>query len=506
MRLNAKRREGVAWLIVFLFLAWWVHFWPTFHAANEAIRLYFVQAVVDHGTPVIDEPMKRYRQKNSDRAEFEGESYMDKAPGLSYLAMPVYWVATRVLDMSTEFPDLPKLMHLLLLFGVVIPAVFGAWCVRRLVLAETHNDTAAWFAAIGTAIATPYALYGTLFFGHTPAAACAIASVWASRRNVYVAGAFAGGMVFIDTATCVLATAIGIWVGVRNRSFRNVLEFGVGGLPFIAAQLAYNTWLFGEPHHFAYSYKASADLKAIHDKGLFGFDIPRWDALWGLTFGGMRGLFFHSPVLLLALLGGRKAVGLLLICAAHFLWIACFVDWPAGASYGPRHLVPIVPLLMVCAGQAVARILGLRWVSAPLLVFSAALTLAVIATFPYAPGAFDIPLVQQGLPMFVERHFSPNVMGLEGVAALVFPLLALVALAALLVGKQRRVWALGLGGVLLFGLTLLYQPRLTDKQLRSRAFAEALMGHPETGKTLCEDRDGMRWAERAWQCVPKRKR
>ena len=76
-------------------------------------------------------------------------------------------------------------------------------------------------------------------------------------------------MVLIDTPTAILATAIGIWVLVETRSLRAMVEFGIGGIPPVAMQLAYNTWIFDSPFTFAYAHKASGDLATIHEQGLF---------------------------------------------------------------------------------------------------------------------------------------------------------------------------------------------------------------------------------------------
>ncbi len=486
------------WLVLgglLLFYSWFVHFWPTFHAANESIRLYFVSSVVDHGTPAVDEVLERYGGRNVDRAEFEGHSYLDKAPGLSFAVMPLYWVLTR-LGMSTEFVDLPALYHLLLIFGVAIPAVLGVYWVHGIVLEQTEgDDRAAWTAALVLGLATPYALYATLFFGHTPAAVLGIGSLYYLRRDMFVtAGALAGAMVLVDTATCVLATILGLYAGIKTRRLECMIRFGLGGIPFVGAQLAYNTWLFGEPFRFAYSYKAAADLAAIHEQGFMGFRLPSAEALVGLSVGPMRGLFYHAPVLLIGLLAFRRARFLAVAVGVYFLWIACFVDWPAGASYGPRHLVVLAPLLAVGVGLALHGDPRLRWVVPGLAVASFAATWAMIATFPYAPGGFDAPLVQLGFPMVAERHFSPTLFGLPALASL----LVIGGIVAVLKPSRRTLLA-GLAGVVLIAAAVLARPEDSRMSLGSRCFVECLTEHPETGKALCEEASG-RWVERACVC------
>ncbi|MEC8023675.1 MAG: hypothetical protein VX223_07035 [Myxococcota bacterium] len=492
---------------VFLLLSYWVHFWPTFHAANESIRLYFVQAVVDYGSASVDEPRQRYGMTNVDKAHYQGHDYMDKAPGLSLLVIPVYWIATRIFGMSTEFSDLPNLSYLLLLFGVVIPGTLGAYAVYRVIQSRAGPskpvEEAALFGAIIVGLASPYALYCTLFFGHGPAAALGAMSIAMLNRQRYLAGMLAGAMVLVDTPAAVLAFGLGIWVLIRTRSLRAMIEFGIGGIPPIAIQLAYNTWLFDSPFTFAYAHKASGDLATIHAQGLFGFSIPTIERLYGLSFGSERGLFFHAPVLLLAFFGGPRAKPFLVLSLVYFLWIAAFVDWQAGASYAPRHLTPVVPLLAIAAALSLLQQPKLRVIAPALLVYSALVTFSMISTFPYAMIPFDAPILEQALPMLGSGAISPNILGLTSYMALLPPIGLAVLLCGLL--SVRRSLLAGFVGLACFlMLAAAPVPLTTAAKIDSLTRATAFNGYAPVAKNICHSHNGYRWIERAWACVPKR--
>jgi hypothetical protein len=79
--------------------------------------------------------------------------------------------------------------------------------------------------------------------------------------------------------------------------------------------------------------------------------------LVGLLFDGERGLLWFSPLLLLGMVGWRRAfverpgrviatagAGILL---AYYLVTALWVDWRGGSGYGPRLLVPVLPVLAI---------------------------------------------------------------------------------------------------------------------------------------------------------------
>jgi hypothetical protein len=50
-------------------------------------------------------------------------------------------------------------------------------------------------------------------------------------------------------------------------------------------------------------YRYSELYTTQHSAGFLSLSYPRLDALWGITFGSYRGLFFISPILLLAVVG-----------------------------------------------------------------------------------------------------------------------------------------------------------------------------------------------------------
>jgi hypothetical protein len=511
--MSSRGRATVFVALAFLY-AYFVHFWPSFLSDQESIRFYLVQAVVEEGTLAIDAPMARYGLQIVDHATFEGRSYLDKAPGLSFASVPLYWLLTRTFGMSTRPRELPWLLYPLRLLGVTLPALLGVWWVRRLVLERTRDERAAWTAALVLALATPYALYSTLFFAHATAAALGVGSFYlVTRARCGAAGALAGAMVLVDTATAPLALMLGVYAGLRERSLADLLRFGLCGAPFVAVQLAYNTWCFGAPLRFAYAYKANPHLSALHERGVYGFGLPSLEAIWGLTFGAKRGLFHHAPVLLLGLAGlrptgvgaqRRDAWALLLIVACYSLWIFGFRDWTAGGAYGPRHLTPVVPFLAAATGLASARLGWTRQALPGLAVASFAATWIMIATFPYADVVLAAPLAQQGLPMLAAGHFSPSLgswFGLPREWSWAPVVLVFGGMLALLRPSWRAL-ALGLPGLALLGaLVLLARPADDPLVTRSLARSEAMLGYPEAGRRICEAA-GMRWVGRRWDCVP----
>ncbi len=410
-----------------------VHFWPDMHTANEAIRLYFVQAAVDHHELSVDRVLARYRMENLDRSVKDGKSYLDKAPGLSLLAIPPYWVLTR-LGFSTELARMPYLSHFLLLLVVAIPCVLGAGATFSSALELGGDARAARRAALLLGIASPYAIYATLFFGHAACAACLAGAFWVAQRVrhglcderwLLASGALAGLMVLIETPAALLGLGLSIYVALAHRSPRALALFGVGAAPFLAIQITYNWALFGGPFAFAYGYKSDRMQAASHARGLFGIALPRLENVARLLVGSTRGLFFGWPVLLLSvpgLVAMRKRRDLrpewwtiTLLPIGYVLAISSFADWRAGAAYGPRHLVPVVPLLVLPLAFVRDRVSTMLLPG--LAGFSFFSAFAPIVTFPYAMEQFDNPVFEQALPLLADGYLGPSLLSWLGAPA-----------------------------------------------------------------------------------------
>ena len=132
--------------------------------------------------------------------------------------------------------------------------------------------------------------------------------------------------------------------GQSRRWLRQLVLFGLPIALFLAALLATNWYRFGSP--FATGYTQFVVARQTFTANL----IP---ALRGFLLGPQKSLFLHFPVFFLALPGwvgfARKyrwdAITIALIGLVVFLVVSAYVLWRGGAGYGPRYLLPILPLL-----------------------------------------------------------------------------------------------------------------------------------------------------------------
>lgn len=100
--------------------------------------------------------------------------------------------------------------------------------------------------------------------------------------------------------------------------------------------------------------------------GSFHFDSPQ---IWGVLFSVQKGVFFWSPILLLALAGLAMTRGAarnfvlpsVLVFAANVYLIASWFDWQFGGSYGHRGFVDAFPFLAIGLAAFLARASAQRW-------------------------------------------------------------------------------------------------------------------------------------------------
>lgn len=347
-------------------------------------------------------------------------AYNNKPPGLAMLAAIPY-AALHAIEVRRGAPiDAWHVMTLnVWLLTVVACAIPGALIPAVVYRYARRADAApswALFAALSTAFATIVFPYATVFYAMLPAAlALLLAFVWRDEHPI-LAGAAAGiaVMCFYVASFAVLAIAVDLLLRSRARTLR----FIAGGVPFAILLAAYHTLCFGAPWRASLAGKNSFAQK----DALFGFfRFPSLDATWGLTFSEYRGLFFVSPVLLLSFAGamvmlrrGALRRDALVIGAAALLTllaIASFTGWEAGFAFGPRHLLPALPLAALPLAFLRGRVLAA--IAIALATVSASMQFIAAAVDVQPNAAIARPFRDYLLPEFLAGRISANTQSVD---------------------------------------------------------------------------------------------
>jgi len=332
-------------LILACLLGCYGYFFPRWADWNQNSRLDLTLAIVEQGRFEIDD----YYQNTGDYAVYGGHIYTDKAPGTSFLGVPIYAIYRAVARLPVVDRLITRLsgsealratlreegtgllqekvyqagaLYALVLSTVALPsALLGVMLFRflgRLGLSTGLRGGLVLAYGLAT-IAFPYS---TVFYGHQIAAVLLFATfalVYRVRsgelgaRWLWLVGALIGLTVITEYPALVATGLLVVYLlwGLAARESRSaarlarlwggICRVALGGLPFALLLGYYNNACFGSP--IASSYRYLGRFPEISNTGFLGFSAPSWEAFWGITFSLYRGLFPMSPFLLLAVPG-----------------------------------------------------------------------------------------------------------------------------------------------------------------------------------------------------------
>jgi len=197
------------------------------------------------------------------------------------------------------------------------------------------------------AFATPLWIYAKFGYPQPLATALLLATTlftWqgATRER---ACTLAGTMLALGIMTrhefIVLIAPLTVWIAAtspsRTELVHRLRRFLPPVLIALAAWMTFNAWRFGNPLRVGFQPQLSVD----------GF--------WGFLFSPGGSLFLYAPITTVAIFAWirfrredmRAAALLGSVSLTLFVVYALQADWAGGRSYGPRYLVPIVPLLLI---------------------------------------------------------------------------------------------------------------------------------------------------------------
>lgn len=412
------RDRGTAallFLLVWLSVAWFGSWeWNP----NTATRMFAAISLVEDGDATID----AFAPLTIDKAVFGDHVYMDKAPGMTLMALPAVAVANagtgeRSAGWPKWFgaPELGQFLRLRTRLAVASgPALLTALAAVLLFdwgAALTGSRAAGLFGALGYALGTPIWGWSATLFGHAPVAALFVIAAWClwrategGRRRLALAGGVAlGWAVAIEYQAVLAGSAIAAWAvrraWRREDRWRLLIPAAIGGIAALLPVAVYNIVAFGTVLRVGYS--GVQGFEGMR-QGLFGLGWPSPRVLIELLIGDRRGLFWVAPVLLVAPLGlaaladRRETRGVAAMAAGVTLIVllvnAAYVYWDGGNAIGPRHAMPMIGLLALGLAPwwAELRTPG-RIAAALLLAGSAAINWAIAAADVFAPPEYRWP-------------------------------------------------------------------------------------------------------------------
>jgi len=437
MHMKSTDKSLAVALLLLLFSVYLVTYSGSLHSSDGQAMFSVSETIVRRGAYDINQI--RWMGLQQGTFGLDGNLYCRKGPGTSLVALPLAWLGLVV-------PAWGVIQTTMLLNALVtaLTATLIFIYVRRL----GYGQSAAWVTAmvfgLGT-IAWPYTKY---FFSEPLTGFCLLAAAYftlprgfspdegPSWQGCLFAGFFLGLAVATRFANAVLLPIYGglllfyllrrrgltSWSALRSTpsllfsaTWRQLLAWAIPLMVWGALLAAYNYLRFGSPVITGYLPEES-------------FSAPWMTGILGLLVSPGRGLIFFCPILLACLPAlphfvrrhRTESVFFLLTAGCYVMLYGKWFMWHGGFAWGPRFLLPIIPLLCIILAPLVERLQGKsRAAFWALLAVSAAVQLPGLSVhFIHHQEA----LLKTGLPLFDPiTFFHPRYGQLWGTLAFLKP-------------------------------------------------------------------------------------
>lgn len=462
--MNTRRVAEI--LLVFLISLLASGYFHSQDDVNSNSRLALVKAIVEQDRFAIDS-YQGGAFKTGDESFFGGHYYTDKGIGSSLLGAEFYSLIY-ILRGGAGHPLSDDALKFLITFlAISFPYAFLAPILYSLVRQISGSARYALLISLAISIGTALYIYSAAYYGHSLVALLLFAAfyIWFTMKSTgfirpimaFCSGCLLGFAVITEYPAAAIALVIAAYIlfvlYIRKKllAWRIYAALFLGVMIPAGALLLYNYSVFGNPLTLGYSFETVGVFRAVEHTGFMGLGPPRLGILFYMTVHTTMGIFWQSPILLLAFPGwiamwrGRtfrlEAIISGCVVLVYFVALSGYSVWWGGLAFTPRHILPALPFL----GVPLAFLAGkLRRSAFVLTIISILQMLVVIATRYDGLGNITIAY-SQGLlykmfqnstiysvyvPNFLAAKLVPNLgqklFGLTGYASL-FPLIAVQA-------------------------------------------------------------------------------
>ncbi|MBN1977762.1 MAG: glycosyltransferase family 39 protein [Anaerolineae bacterium] len=282
----------------------------------------------------------------------DGRYYAQYGVGQSLLAVPFYLLGRgihRLTGWGTE--GFVTRAAVMLLNPVALAGAGGVlYCLARRL---GYGGGAAVGVALVAGLATPLLVYGETFFSEPLVALALLVAVWAALAGSEGAasawincGAALGVAVLVKPVAAVAAPAFLVFAALRKEGRWRAVTLLASPLALALAGVGcYNVARFGSP--FDTGYRTAA------------WGVPPWVGLAGLLWSPGKGLLWYCPPVLLGLAGfvplmRRRPRAMILLGGVAGLYLlvhSVYNHWHGSGAWGPRLILPILPLLILPAAE-----------------------------------------------------------------------------------------------------------------------------------------------------------
>lgn len=310
-----------------------------------------------------------------------GKFYSWAQPGLAIITLPFYKIGSVV--------NLGQIFTFLFMLTVAILNAWLLYYISTKIFSLKQNISL--IISVTFALGTNAWIYALKFLPHHFLVLFILVLfilIWKFKnteiyKNKYLIGSLVwsifGLSIFFDYPNIVVLSPLIFYFfliswknKIKNSDLKIFFKTSIFLFLFLALLATYNHSVFGDWKQMANTipspldlnkFRTAEELKELHDTKNNIFKIFRLDRMpQGIHIQLTRpetGLFFFSPILILALLGIKlrkkddlklEKIVLLLIILVNILLYSSFGDPTGGWVYGPRYLVPTAALLSIFVG------------------------------------------------------------------------------------------------------------------------------------------------------------
>jgi hypothetical protein len=337
---------------------------------NGNSRFDLIFASVQEGRLAIDDYYNQPGYKTgNDRAFYEGHYYSDKAVGPAVIGAiiyePIYWFQNTVHPLSH---NTVKMILTFLIIG--LPSAIAGTLMFILCLYISGSRFRSYLVTLSITLGTLYFPYSLTFFSHQFTSSLLFIAFFmiffmkekpVKRRGWYLfliglllgfalIGEYPAAIMILPLVIYYLAV---IWRNHDYRRWQSLILPVLGAIIPIGLQLINNKLSFGNYFSIGYSNLQYQQFSSGMSQGIAGIGWPNLNALYYMTLHPTLGVFWQSPVLLLAFVGAgfiftqhkyrEEAVLAAWVICSYFVILSGYYMWWGGYAVGPRHIIPALP-------------------------------------------------------------------------------------------------------------------------------------------------------------------
>lgn len=301
----------------------------------------------------------------------DGKTFSKYDPGMPLMAAPLVAWADNIAKEA-----IANRYAVAAVWVMLLPALSMAMAITALftIAQRTYGMRRALLIVIGAGLGTSVWPYSRLFFAEAVLTGLLTLCMMllTTKRPLTLLASLVMGLAITTRLSMIIYIPALVFLVHRTSHRRGLLQFLIGPALAIAVLLYHNYYRFGEPFTTGYEGETFSQLP--------------WVGAFGLLFSPGKSVFIYAPPLILSVwLFARfrrrlplVATTILLMTGTALIYYGTWWAWHGGWVWGPRFLVPLMPLWCLAWGELPS---GFKWRLVATTIFYLGVGVQIVGTF-----------------------------------------------------------------------------------------------------------------------------